>query len=32
MLARDIYPKIDLNTYHKEVSLKDGIKIYEGDN
>ena len=27
MLARDIYPKIDLNTYHKEVSLKDGTKI-----
>lgn len=27
MLAQDIYPKIDLNTYHKEVSLKDGTKI-----
>ena len=27
MLARDIYPKIDLNTYHKEVSLKNGTKI-----
>jgi len=27
MLARDMYPKIDLNTYHKEVSLKDGTKI-----
>ena len=27
MLAKDIYPKIDLNTYHKEVSLKDGTKI-----
>jgi RimJ/RimL family protein N-acetyltransferase len=27
MLARDMYPKIDLNTYHKEVSLKNGTKI-----
>ena len=27
MLARDMYPKIDLNTYQKEVSLKDGTKI-----
>ena len=27
MLAQDIYPKIDLNTYHKEVSLKNGTKI-----
>ena len=27
MLAQDIYPKIDLNTYHKEVSLKDETKI-----
>ena len=27
MLARDIYPKIDLNSYQKEVSLKDGTKI-----
>jgi RimJ/RimL family protein N-acetyltransferase len=27
MLAQNIYPKIDLNTYQKEVSLKDGTKI-----
>ena len=27
MLARDMYPKVDLNTYQKEVSLKDGTKI-----
>jgi len=27
MLARDMYPKIDLNTYQKKVNLKDGTKI-----
>jgi len=27
MLARDMYPKVDLNTYQKKVSLKDGTKI-----
>jgi GNAT superfamily N-acetyltransferase len=27
MLAPDMYPKIDLNTYQKEVSLKDGTKV-----
>jgi ribosomal protein S18 acetylase RimI-like enzyme len=27
MLAHDIYPKIDLNTYQKEAFLKDGTKI-----
>jgi L-amino acid N-acyltransferase YncA len=27
MLARDVYPKIDLNTYRKEAILKDGTKI-----
>lgn len=27
MLAHNIYPKIDLNTYQKEAKLKDGTKI-----
>ncbi len=27
MLAHNIYPKIDLNTYQKEAILKDGTKI-----
>jgi L-amino acid N-acyltransferase YncA len=27
MLDSTIYPKIDLNTYHKETHLKDGTKI-----
>lgn len=27
MLARDIYPKIDLNTYQKKAVLKDGTKV-----
>jgi len=27
MLAHNIYPKIDLNTYQREATLKDGTKI-----
>jgi L-amino acid N-acyltransferase YncA len=27
MLAHNIYPKIDLNTYQEEANLKDGTKI-----
>jgi L-amino acid N-acyltransferase YncA len=27
MLAHNIYPKIDLNTYQKEAVLKDGTKV-----
>ena len=27
MTDRDIYPKIDINTYQKEVKLKDGTKV-----
>ena len=27
MLDKSIYPKIDINTYHKEVELKDGTKV-----
>jgi L-amino acid N-acyltransferase YncA len=27
MMDRDIYPKIDINTYQKETKLKDGTKV-----
>ena len=27
MMDRDIYPKIDINTYQKEAKLKDGTKV-----
>lgn len=27
MTDRDVYPKIDLNTYQKEAKLKDGTKV-----
>ena len=28
MFDESIYPKIDINTYHKEAELKDGTKVF----